>query len=269
MLSENTDLYIYEVKGSLDSPAAAPHSFIGLWNEDDFNYLFFSSPEDDFVNTLLSRYDLTLAARHEMKYGDWQTAYAHGDIVIEGVKFSPPHSPSSDSIILDPSVVFGDGLHPTTRYCVRHVIRFLQTGRCTTMLDLGTGSGILALVAAHYGIGKVTAVDKNILAVATAKRNVALNGRESVIRVTEGEARFLLERPVDLVTANLPYSVLLDIVTFRGASLNRAWIVSGINMDQSRLLQGLFEDQDYVITDEQLDHPWLSFVAEKTMGDTT
>lgn len=69
MISPDTNLYIYEIKGDLENRThQSPSSFIGLWNEDDFSYLFFSSPEEEFVTNLLLLTNASFIARHEMKY---------------------------------------------------------------------------------------------------------------------------------------------------------------------------------------------------------
>ncbi len=266
MISPETELYIYEVKGRLETIlSGSPSAFIGLWNEDDFTYLFFTEPEDEYVETLAASAGLSVSDRHEMKYSEWQSGVPTCGIAVGALRFVAPDCGvvGPGDLILDPSVVFGDGNHPTTKSCLEFISEIAETSTVETMLDLGTGSGILSLAAAKLGATKITAVDRNLLAAQTARDNVRVNGYEDIIHVHVGEARLFIHEQHDLVAANLPFSVLRELITWRDASLHRVWIVSGINADQGKLLQQLLLDQDYVITREKLDHPWLSFVAEK------
>lgn len=87
-------------------------------------------------------------------------------------------------IALDPGMAFGSGLHPTTRLCLEALEDSLHPG--ATVLDVGTGSGILAIAAARLGGLRVLALDTDPLAVQVAGENVALNQVESVVRVEVG-----------------------------------------------------------------------------------
>ena len=128
-------------------------------------------------------------------------------------------------------------------------------------LDLGSGSGILALTAARLGASKVVAADKNRLAVQATRLNVSRNGLDDIIETREGEARIFLNRAYDLVMANLPFSVLRDIVVLKETSLIKTWVVSGINADQALTLKTLLEEQGFEIKNEKLTPPWTTFVA--------
>jgi ribosomal protein L11 methyltransferase len=133
----------------------------------------------------------------------------------------------------------------------------------TSMLDLGTGSGILALAAARMGVKRVLAVDKNRLAVRTARENVKVNALDAVIGVQEGEARLFIDQPFDLVTANLPFHVLRELIPLKGSALHRFWIVSGINEQQGETLKELFSDLGYETCRHSVDHPWVTFTTAK------
>jgi len=266
MISPDTELFIYEVKGRIESVISdSPATFIGLWNEDDFTYLFFTEPQDEFVESLTTSAGLSVSDRHQMKYCEWQTGVPAGGFVVRNLRFVAPGCGDvmPGDLILDPTVVFGDGAHPTTKSCLEFISELAETQVIDSVLDLGTGSGILSLAAAKLGAVKITAVDRNLLAAQTARDNVRLNGYEDVIHVHVGEARLFVHEHYDLVAANLPFSVLRELLTWRDASLHSTWVVSGVNSEQGKLLEQLLLEQDYVITREKLDHPWLSFVAEK------
>jgi ribosomal protein L11 methyltransferase len=100
---------------------------------------------------------------------------------------------------LDPNVVFGTGYHPTTRTCLQALWEIYQEERPRKVLDLGTGSGILALAAAKWGAEKVLAIDCNGLAAETALRNVLSNGESHRIEVRMGKAEGFIEEEADLI----------------------------------------------------------------------
>jgi ribosomal protein L11 methyltransferase len=266
MIDPETNLFIYEIKRDLpDLLPDTPTSLIGVWNEEDFSYVFFSEPEDQYIERLCSDLDMAVSCRHEMKYKDWQEGLPNAGLSISGVTFTPNSKFDLDgkSIILDPSVVFGDGNHPTTRTCVEFLVEIMAPGQVESVLDLGSGSGILALTAARLGSKKIVAVDKNRLAVQATRRNVSLNGFEETIEIKEGEARIFLDDQYDLILANLPFSILRDIAVLKETSSKKIWIVSGINADQAQILKTLFMEQGFVITRERTTPPWVTFVAAK------
>ena len=266
MIDPDTNLFIYEIKRDLpDLLPDTPTSLIGVWNEEDFSYAFFSEPEDEYIERLCSDLDMSVSCRHEMKYKDWQEGLPNAGLCISGVTFTPNLKFDLDkkSIILDPSVVFGDGNHPTTRTCVEFLVEIMAPGQVESVLDLGSGSGILALTAARLGSKKIVAVDKNRLAVQATRRNVSLNRFEETIEIKEGEARIFLDDQYDLILANLPFSILRDIVVLKETSSKKIWIVSGINADQAEILKTLFMEQGFVITRERTTPPWVTFVAAK------
>ncbi|MFH0957519.1 MAG: 50S ribosomal protein L11 methyltransferase [Pseudomonadota bacterium] len=264
MIDPEAGLFIYEIKNELPAPLPdAPKSLVGVWNEEDFSYVFFIEPEDHYVAKLCSSLGMTVSSRHDMRYCDWQEGLPKGGLNICGMRFVPDYGVRGDSnsIILDPSVVFGDGNHPTTRTCVEFMVEVINTGRVKSAVDLGSGSGILSLVAARLGLEKVVAVDRNLLAVQSTRKNVSLNGMEGIIKTYEGEARIFMDDRYDLVLANLPFTVLRDLVVLKEAAKNKMWIVSGINLEQSLVLKTLFNEQGFLITRERVNPPWVTLIA--------
>lgn len=111
-------------------------------------------------------------------------------------------------IVLDPGMAFGTGLHPTTRQCLEAVGEMDLAGR--SVLDVGTGSGILAIGAAKGGAARVVGVDVDPLAVRAATENAQRNGVR--VEVREGSAADV-EGAFDVVLANLVADVLVAIAT--------------------------------------------------------
>jgi ribosomal protein L11 methyltransferase len=153
----------------------------------------------------------------------WKAFYAvqhigqHTVIVPSWLEYAP--QPDDVVLQLDPGMAFGTGLHPTTRLCLRLLESYARPALRT--LDLGTGSGILAIAAARQGAAPVLALDNDPVAVQAAAENIARNGvREQVqaalFDAPIGElARWLngpqaaLQPPFHLLTANIIADVLI------------------------------------------------------------
>jgi ribosomal protein L11 methyltransferase len=235
------DLYIYLIEGvvAAEDEAAFGEQFVGRWIEGESSFLFFSNPSRDKVDVLLrNRPDLSLLQEHHFSYDEWQGSFV-APVKIENFLIVPPwvDSETDDGqikIVLDPGVVFGTGLHPTTRDCLQALVYLMSLERVEKILDLGTGTGILALVAARLGAQKVVAVDLNPLCVKTARRNVSLNHLEETVEVLEGKAEDLAGSLADLVVANIHYDVLARLVD-QPEFLGKPWyILSGLLRSQAR-----------------------------------
>jgi ribosomal protein L11 methyltransferase len=117
------------------------------------------------------------------------------------------YTPKDEEVVitLDPGMAFGTGLHPTTRLCLEQVEQ--QTRPGMRVLDVGTGSGILALAAAKLGAEHVYAIDNSSVAVESATENAALNGQSERIEVVLGtlddETAQRMAEQYDLVLANI------------------------------------------------------------------
>ncbi len=226
-------------------------------------YLFFTAPEDSYVSNILP--DDASWNRYEILYKDWQdgvpeTGFWSGDLFFAAADYK---GPIHDCILLDPSVCFGDGAHPTTLSCLEFLQDIITEKTIGTMLDLGAGTGILSLAAARLGVGRILAVDKNDLAYGTTLENVNINGMQNIIYVKKGEARIFIDNPFDLVIANLPFSVLRDLIPLKNSALHTTWIISGINEYQAITLKDLFHDQGFREIGRRPTDPWETFVVTK------
>jgi ribosomal protein L11 methyltransferase len=111
-------------------------------------------------------------------------------------------------ILLVPGRAFGTGEHPTTRLCVGALEREVRDG--SRWIDLGTGSGVLAVVAALCGASDVLALDNDPEAVAVAAEVVAANGVASAVRVAHGSLAEAEGAPVDGIVANIASSFFMS-----------------------------------------------------------
>lgn len=115
-------------------------------------------------------------------------------------------------VILDPGLSFGTGQHPTTRFCLQQIVAARRAKRSGTFLDVGTGSGILAIAAAKLGYAVVEAFDFDTESVRVANANARRNRVAHKLRLTRGDLTKLpvrARRRYDVVCANLIYDLLL------------------------------------------------------------
>jgi ribosomal protein L11 methyltransferase len=234
------DLYIFHLQGCVSSETTIQGTdFLGNWEEDGFTFLFFSRPDDEKVSNLLkSQPHLTLLDNYHMTYEQWQ-----GEIFsankIGGFYITPPwdnqHTDITESkILLDPGLVFGTGTHQTTRDCLHALEWVWRHEAIRSVLDLGTGTGLLSLAAACLGSDKTLAVDKNRLATQTAVRNVELNRFSDRILVIQASAEDYMNFPADLVIANVHYEVMKNLI-HADDFFNKKWyILSGLLRSQAK-----------------------------------
>lgn len=118
-------------------------------------------------------------------------------------------SPAPDDVVirLDPGMAFGTGLHPTTQLCLEALEEELYP--FARVLDLGTGSGILAIAAAKLGARSVLALDVDGLAIEVARRNVKANRVGQRVRVEYGSLEELSDRRFDLIVVNIYADTIL------------------------------------------------------------
>jgi ribosomal protein L11 methyltransferase len=252
------DLYIYYLEGRMDPrlPVAEEH-FIGNWEEDGFNFLFFSIPSDGALDRVMARQPgLKLLDRFQMTYDEWHgdqvSSFRAGHFLIE-----PPWSMTPDlvgngaktrRILLDPGVVFGTGTHPTTKDCLVALEEAVESQCPGNCLDLGTGTGILALAAACSGCPKVLAVDFNLLSVKTARRNILLNGLEGRILAVQGSAEHFVDAPADLIIANIHYDVMKKLLERKGFYRKKRFILSGLLKSEAQAVKDQLWENNAEIT---------------------
>ncbi len=178
---------------------------------------------------------------------DWKNAYRdhfkawrfgglHWVPVWEKERFVPP--PGEEVVWLDPGMAFGTGNHETTRLCVERMVAFrdewLGAGKPVggvEVLDVGCGSGILAISAAKLGFGQVGGFDIDPEAVAVSRENMILNDLEGRIHLFQADVvTGLLNRAADLIVANIQADILCRHVAelIESVKPGGALVLSGI-----------------------------------------
>jgi ribosomal protein L11 methyltransferase len=229
-------LYIYEIAGRLNPPQTLTGGdFLGCWREEDYTYLFYSVPKEAEVRAWLAAHPEAGRYNSEtvLNYADWEAGRHLKPTRVAGFYLcpiweTPEPEPGDILLLLEPGLAFGSGYHPTTRLCLTLMRRVYDRHTPSGVLDLGTGTGVLALAAAALGARRVLAVEYNDLAVRTAYRNIRHNGKEDEIFLIQGDARQFTHPAADLVMANIHLDVLLDFLAIPEFLAKKWYIFSGI-----------------------------------------
>jgi ribosomal protein L11 methyltransferase len=166
-------------------------------------------------------------------------------------------------IVIQPSMGFGTGHHATTRLCVALLQKTDVVGR--RVLDVGTGSGVLAIVASRLGADFVLGIDDDPDALESARENLHLNHVTSGVVLQRSDFRELAAGAFDLVSANLTGGLLV-----RGASKLVAavrpggtLILSGITLDEESSVRG-FYDSDLSLASRLDEDGWVALLFRRT-----
>jgi ribosomal protein L11 methyltransferase len=166
------------------------------------------------------------------------------------------------AITLDPGMAFGTGLHPTTRGCL--VLLQELDPMPASVLDVGCGSGILALAALRLGAQRALALDTDPLAVAAARENAARNGLVDRLEVREGTLPAAPDERYPLVLANLVAAVLVDLARGFASHLARGGtlLASGIIEPRASEVQDALAAAGLAVRDRRDDGEWVSLRVE-------
>ncbi|MGB5685858.1 MAG: 50S ribosomal protein L11 methyltransferase [Candidatus Electrothrix sp.] len=237
--TEYKRLHVYSLDHSNLPPITDP-DLIGIWIEDETAILFFHQAKEEFIQALCEETDATIIYQADLDYQDWEagvkiTSFATKTLRIRPVWEIPDRQPDQQhkektEILLDPSVIFGSGFHATTRLCLETLeLLLLESGmKINSVLDLGTGTGLLAIAAAKLGVERVTALDNNPLAIEVAQANVERNNCADI--VTVGQFDLMEKLPdmgYDLVITNLYKGLLIRLFDDQGFWHPGTYMVSG------------------------------------------
>ncbi|MBN1956162.1 MAG: 50S ribosomal protein L11 methyltransferase [Anaerolineae bacterium] len=178
-----------------------------------------------------------------------------------------PHEPRAGEILveLDPGMAFGTGSHPTTQLCLMALEDYARPGM--RLLDLGTGSGILAIAAAKMGVESVLAVDKDPQAVVVARENARRNAVAERITVVEGSLE-RVEGHFDLVLANIIAKVIVELAQqgiARHLAPGGVLAVSGLLAGQEEEIAAALGQAGLEITASKQVDDWALLAARHTV----
>jgi ribosomal protein L11 methyltransferase len=223
----------------------------------------------------------------QMAEADWAEAWKRQyhrqhigqHIVIVPAWEETDPSESGAVIRLEPGMAFGTGLHPTTRLCLEALERHVVPGN--TVLDVGTGSGVLAIGAAKLGARSILALDADPVAVRVAQENVDLNGVAGQVAVRlgtlaggdvvprhfdlDGDLDLLDRGQFDLVVINILAPVIVGMAPALAARMGpEAWLVAaGLIESQEADVREALCEQGLRVMERTQEKDWVSLVARQ------
>ncbi len=205
------------------------------------------------------------AARLRLLDDDWATAWqrdwkaiAVGDRLWVRPSFCEPAPDGRLDIVLEPGMAFGTGSHATTRLCLEAIERIMDATPVADVLDMGAGSGILAIAAAKLGARHVLAVDNDADAVAACRANARVNGVELICRLDDTPP----DETFDLVVANILAGPLTDMAPRLARCVRHSLLLSGILESQADAVAAAFTAQGLSLAETTRMDGWVCLALQ-------
>jgi len=205
-------------------------------------------------------------AIHVLSEQDWSTAWQkdwHGQPVGNSLWVRPSFCPSGPvgnvDIVLDPGMAFGTGSHATTRLCLMAVERICRDKPPATLLDMGAGSGILAIAALKLGAGSALAIDMEEESVAACKTNAKMN--DVSMQVERGSVP--PEQAFELVVANILAGPLIDMAASLSACVGSTLVLSGLLNSQIEAVSKPYLDAELTIERVDSEGEWAAITLHR------
>lgn len=173
-------------------------------------------------------------------------------------------TPGEVVVEIEPGMAFGTGLHPSTRGCLAMLQEAVQAG--ARVLDVGTGSGILALAALRLGAGQVDACDLDPQAAAVAAANAARSGLSPRLQLWAGSVHALRPEPrYRLIVSNILLSVLVELAPALSRLLDPqgSWILGGILIEQAPPMEAALAGAGLEVVGRGQWQGWLTLRAAR------
>lgn len=269
--NDKKKLYVYECLGA-GYPGSEPscEGFLGLWPESPFFYLFFDRDAARGVTLWVQEQKgWSLRGTYQLDYDQWQQVPAREQREIGPFRIQIGTGEAASSevregipIVLEPGVVFGSGLHPTTKGCLKAIAELFADFPIRTVVDLGTGTGILALGCALLGAQSVWALDCNPLAVRVAAGNIRANHLEHLVRILVAKELSVLRSPADLLVMNIEWPCLKKVLQEDSSWSHYRWVIlSGFLDSQWEELKKLLPKSSRILLRKVLDD-WCTLVLD-------
>ena len=187
--------------------------------------------------------------------------YDHNKLEIK--RLEPTTDPSVVEIMLDPGMAFGSGTHETTQLCLELIEKYVNSQQ--VVVDVGTGSGILAIAASKLGAKSVYAVDLDAMAVIRAKENIEMNHCQNILveknNLIDGVGA-LGQQPT-LMVANILAPIIINMLSDveKVLPVGKTFICSGIvDHEKDAVVQAL-NAHHFTVTEVKEKNGWVAIVA--------
>lgn len=280
------------IEDALDIENFQSDQYGEILNKEDFTYLKEGAivmayfPETIFLPeivpfikervTKLPEYGLAIGKNSvtasEVEESNWATAwkkYYHPVRITRMLTIVPSwenyqtNDPLEKIITLDPGMAFGTGTHPTTSLTLQALETVLRGGE--TVLDVGTGSGVLSIASKYLGAKDVYAYDLDEVAVRSAKENMDMNEVAKDVHVAANDLLKGIEIESDVIVANILADIILLMIpdAWRLLKQTGSLIVSGIIEDKKQMVIDAMETQGFVVEQIFQQKDWYAIILKK------
>ncbi|MCF3941812.1 50S ribosomal protein L11 methyltransferase [Oceanobacillus alkalisoli] len=217
----------------------------------------------------LGKNEITFSEVHEE---DWATAWKKyykpvqvtDNITIKPIWEDYHRAKENEMIIeMDPGMAFGTGTHPTTILSIQALEKYLKQNE--SVIDVGSGSGILTIAAAKLGAAKIHAFDLDEVAVKSSKANIQLNDLASEITVNQNDLLKGINLEADLIVSNILAEIIVKFVSDAWSNLKNGgyFITSGIINDKKDMVLEELRNAGFEIVEQNELEDWISIIARK------
>ena len=273
-MNDRCDLNVIKQKVTETVFESAKHlTQLDIENELANRYFYPKKQIKQAINALVA--EQTLAYTYKYGHSFLEKSFNKPVRISKYVVLKPPgllFRKNSGDIVVEiiQGASFGSGAHPTTRLAVRGIEytlrseRFLEKNKHNCALDIGTGSGILAILAVMLGVDEAIGIDFDSIARKEAKDNVSINGLENQIRIYNQPIESI-DKQFSLITANLRYPTLnklyscLDHITEHKAVV----VISGLKTSEMPDVQKLYTQRLFKLERSEVEKGWGAMVFEK------
>jgi len=186
---------------------------------------------------------------------DWRAMPIGERLWVRPAFCEPPPSGRID-IVLDPGMAFGTGTHATTRLCLTAIEGVCARRTPNCMLDLGAGSGILAIAAAKLGVAHVLAIDNDPVAVDACKVNARVNGVCMDCRLDDAPPT----ETIDLVVANILAGPLVELAPMLSRCVGKRLVLSGLLLEQANTVSRVYEAEGLKLERVDKEDEWAALL---------
>ncbi|HMD14108.1 MAG TPA: 50S ribosomal protein L11 methyltransferase [Bacteroidota bacterium] len=167
-------------------------------------------------------------------------------------------------ILIDPKMSFGTGYHETTRLTLRLLERYIRNG--SNVLDVGTGTGILAIASIKLGAAKAVGIDIDEWSIDNARENIIMNNVARQVQIENQPVDNFLPQSFDLITANLTLNTNAELLEqFHSALIPQGiLLLSGLLLTDATSMKKQLLEKHFTIIDELIEHEWIAIAAQKS-----
>ena len=232
--------------------------FLGSEEKENAIILYFE--KKDSVKETLNEYNISVISD-----GDWKETWREYFVPVKigSLTVVPPWKKDEGDIVINPARGFGTRHHETTKLALGFVEKLLKDdSEIKTLLDVGTGSGILAIAAEKLKNGiKATAIDNDLDALENAAENIELNGVSGI--ELSGEPLFKFNGKYDLVIANIISSVLYFLSDDLKRLTSKWLILSGVLTSESSVFIERMGLQDFELVAKKDENEWSAYLLKR------